>query len=302
MKPRKQGGSLNNMWHGLGRQHIEIPKPVLKSKIHHNQWLNQLYVISLGYYPNANRHYTYRKEGLGENIFFYCVDGVGWYTIKDKAYKVYPNEFFILPKNMEHSYGSDDKNPWTIYWVHFGGDALSVFNSMNIVRHHFKPHHVKASKEIIAVFTKMYKALEAGYSIENLMFANMCLMEFVSLFLYQEKHFISEAPVKTDCVDSAIAYMQKKLCENITLEDLSKESNYSVSRFSNLFRQKTGYAPIDYFIQMKMQRASQQLDFTDKSIKDIAYGLGFDDPYYFSRMFKKVIGMSPLKYRAVKKG
>jgi AraC-like DNA-binding protein len=52
---------------------------------------------------------------------------------------------------------------------------------------------------------------------------------------------------------------------------------------------------------MKMQKASQQLDFTDKSVKDVAMSLGFDDPYYFSRRFSKIIGLSPTKYRAIKK-
>jgi AraC-like DNA-binding protein len=52
---------------------------------------------------------------------------------------------------------------------------------------------------------------------------------------------------------------------------------------------------------MKMQKASQQLDFTDRSIKDIALSMGFDDPYYFSKRFRKVIGVSPQKYRLLKK-
>ena len=69
----------------------------------------------------------------------------------------------------------------------------------------------------------------------------------------------------------------------------------------SLFKQKTGYAPIDYFIQMKMQKASQQLDFTDHSVKDIAMSMGFDDPYYFSKRFRKIIGLSPKQYRSLKK-
>lgn len=66
-------------------------------------------------------------------------------------------------------------------------------------------------------------------------------------------------------------------------------------------KQKTGHSPIDYFFQMKMQKASQQLDFTNRSVKDIAMSMGFDDPYYFSKRFKKITGMSPRKYRTVKK-
>ena len=58
---------------------------------------------------------------------------------------------------------------------------------------------------------------------------------------------------------------------------------------------------MDYFMQMKIQQACQLLDFTDRSIKDIAITMGFDDPYYSSKRFKQVIGLPPQRYRAVNK-
>ncbi|MES2774571.1 MAG: AraC family transcriptional regulator [Bacteroidota bacterium] len=301
METGKSGGSHKNIWHGLGRQRIEIPKPILKSRIYNNQWLKQLYICSLGYYPKAVGHYTYRKKGLPENFLFYCVDGSGWYKVGDKQYQVNANEFFILPNNTEHTYGSDENDPWSIYWVHFGGDMLTFFNSMNVVKEHVRPMSIKNNSEVFSLFSKIYKTLQKGYSTDNLIFANMCLSHFLTLFIYNSKHTVEIVSDKNDCVDSAIAYMQLHIDGNISLDELSKVNNYSTSRFSNLFKQKTGYAPIDYFIQMKMQKACQHLDFSDKSIKSIAYTLGFDDPYYFSRRFRKVIGMSPIKYRAIKK-
>jgi AraC family transcriptional regulator of arabinose operon len=301
MEINKSAGSHKNVWHGLGRQRIEIPKPILKSRILNNAWLKQLYICSLGYYPKAVGHYTYRKKGLPENFLFYCVDGCGWYKIGDKQYQVNTNEFFMLPRNEEHAYGSDEKHPWSIYWVHFGGDMLAFFNEMNVVKEHVKPMSIRNNSEVFALFSKIYKTLQNGYSTDNLIFANMCLSHFLTLFIYNSKHTVDVASDKTDCVESAIVYMKKHIDGNISLDELSKVNNYSTSRFSNLFKQKTGYAPIDYFIQMKMQKACQQLDFSDHSIKSIAYTLGFDDPYYFSRRFRKVIGMSPNKYRAIKK-
>ncbi|HEY5773238.1 MAG TPA: AraC family transcriptional regulator, partial [Chitinophagaceae bacterium] len=128
---------------------------------------------------------------------------------------------------------------------------------------------------------------------------NMCLSEFLTLFIYNSRHYEPTANDKIDCVDSAILFMQEHINDNISLGDLSSQYNYSVSRFSNLFKQKTGYAPIDYFVQMKMQKACQQLNFTTRSVKDIAFSMGFDDPYYFSKRFRTVIGMSPKKYRAM---
>lgn len=301
MNAKNKEGSHKNIWYGIGRQRIEIPKMVLKQKVQPNALLNQLYVCSLGYYPNARGHYTYRKKGLPENFLFYCVDGAGWYQIGDKKSEVGPNQFFILPQNVEHAYGSADDNPWSIYWIHFGGESLPQMNLLQAVQKHFKPFYIKSSSEIITMFSRMYKALELGYSTDNLIFANLCLPHFLSLFIYNAKHTTVSPNDKLDVVDSAILYMQEHINENISLQDLSSHYNYSASRFSSLFKQKTGYAPIDYFIQMKMQKASQQLDFSTSSVKDIALSMGFDDPYYFSKRFRKIIGLSPKQYRSQKK-
>ena len=296
MKNVNKLGSHKNIWYGLGRQRIEIPRPVLKSRVMNNSLLKSLYICSLGYYPKASGHFTSRKKGLPENFLFYCIDGKGWYRIEDKQYEVKANEFFILPQNVSHAYGSSEEDPWSIYWIHFGGEQLPFFNSLYTIQTHFKPYHVKGSEAISSSFTRMYKALELGYSTDNLMFANICLSHFISLFIYNSKHF-EVVDENINCVDKAILYMQDHVNETISLNDLSKLYHYSPSRFSSLFKQKTGYAPIDYFLQMKMQKASQQLDFTKQSIKEIALNFGFDDPYYFSRRFTKVIGMPPTKYR-----
>jgi hypothetical protein len=98
MEQSQKTGSHKNIWHGLGRQRIEIPRSVLKSKVLNHEWLRRFYVCSLGYYPRARGHYTYRKKGLPENFLFYCVDGCGWYKIGDNRYEVGPNECFILPQ------------------------------------------------------------------------------------------------------------------------------------------------------------------------------------------------------------
>ena len=65
-----KGGSHKNIWYGLGRQRIEVPKPVLKSRVLNNPILKQLYISSLGYYPKAAGHYTFRKKGYLKTSFF----------------------------------------------------------------------------------------------------------------------------------------------------------------------------------------------------------------------------------------
>ena len=75
-------GSHKNIWYGAGRQRIEIPKTILKSRVNSNSLLRHLHICSIGYYPKAKDHFTYRKKGLPENFLFYCVDGNGWFQIE----------------------------------------------------------------------------------------------------------------------------------------------------------------------------------------------------------------------------
>lgn len=137
------------------------------------------------------------------------MDGHGWFNIGGQQYEVGPNEFFILPQNKEHAYGSSIEHPWSIYWIHFGGDALPELNNIQAVQKHFKPEYFKSSAEIISIFNKIYKTLQLGYSIDNLLFANMCLTHFLTLFIYNARHFETTDSDKLDCVDKAILYMRR---------------------------------------------------------------------------------------------
>jgi len=98
-------------------------------------------------------------------------------------------------------------------------------------------------------------------------------------------------------VELSINYMQENISQLLTLEDIARSVNFSASHYSALFRKKTGFAPIEYFNHLKIQKACQYLLYTELRIKEIADKLGIEDPYYFSRMFAKLMGQSPLQYR-----
>jgi AraC-like DNA-binding protein len=91
--------------------------------------------------------------------------------------------------------------------------------------------------------------------------------------------------------------MWRHLNEPLRVSTLSALSGLSVSLFSSLFKCATGYAPIQFFIRLRMQRACELLRETTLSIKEVADSLGYDDPFYFSRIFKSVNGVAPSYYR-----
>ena len=93
--------------------------------------------------------------------------------------------------------------------------------------------------------------------------------------------------------------MKVNIEKRLTTTEIATHFQYSPSHYTALFKKKTGLSPIDYFIKMKIHYACQLLCQNDLKIKEIAEKLGYDDPYYFSRLFKQVMNKSPKDYRDI---
>ena len=91
--------------------------------------------------------------------------------------------------------------------------------------------------------------------------------------------------------------MQQNLSNTLTLNDIAQSACLSVSFFSRKFKQDTGYAPIEYFNYLRIQKSCQLLHFSKLRINEVALQIGIDDPFYFSRLFKQQMGISPVNYR-----
>lgn len=97
-------------------------------------------------------------------------------------------------------------------------------------------------------------------------------------------------------------YMKNNLPQKLSLEDIAGHVGYSPSHFGQVFLKKTGQTPLNYFNQLKIQKACQLLDFSELKIKEIAEELGFYDQYHFSKVFFKQIGEPPTQYKKRNKG
>ena len=96
---------------------------------------------------------------------------------------------------------------------------------------------------------------------------------------------------------NVIRYMYKHLNENLTLKMIVDEFELSRSYLNSIFQKYTRHAPLDFFIHLKMKKACAMLRTTDMYIYEVAQNLGYSDQYYFSRVFKNVVGMSPKDYK-----
>lgn len=279
-----------------GQRAIVLPRKILELSAH-TPPVSALFVTDLGFYPRAAYHYRERPHGISQNILIYCIEGRGWLEVPAGKFEVNPNEFLLIPADMPHKYGADEKNPWTIYWAHFKGEQSSYFASLLTRQHKQFVNYALFLEERIRVFDSIYRALEGGYSPDNLVYSSVTFTYFLTSLTFADKVASAQHNLTKDAVDLSIEYMQNHLDKALTLESIASEINLSVSHYSNVFRKKTGYSPVVYFNHLKIQHACQYLQFTTLRINEIATKLGIEDPYYFSRMFTKLMGISPVEYR-----
>lgn len=284
-----------------GEKSLVIPRMVLE-KMRDNDISEKLYITDIGYYPRAKHHFREREKGCEQFIFIYCAEGRGRYNLKDTNYKVDTGEFFILPKNIKHKYAANEDKPWSIYWVHFKGKLAKSFFNKFYAKNKNKPVFIEYLDERIGMFYEIFDNLEMGYSKNNILYANICFYRFLASFLFPNQFYQVRKEKVADTIDDSIYYMKENLNRDIALGELAEYANLSKSHYSRLFKEKTGWSPIAYFNHLKIKKACQILDTSDKRINQISYQLGFNDPYYFSRLFKKIMGVSPRYYRRKQRG
>ena len=95
-----------------------------------------------------------------------------------------------------------------------------------------------------------------------------------------------------------LSFIHKNYDRNLSIEQLALQEHLSPSRFRALFRECTGLSPTDYLTVLRINRARQLMGQTDLSVGEVASAVGYQDQLYFSRIFKKHTGQSPLDYRA----
>ncbi len=279
-----------------GQKLIAIPRQVINSKCAKNELINALYITDIGYYPKARHHYMERTQGAEQYILIYCHEGKGEVQIRNRKYKMEADDYIIIPMKAAHSYTADEKDPWSIYWVHFKGTTAAKIASA-IEKKNGLQGFIRFKEKSLELFTEIYTQLEKGYSNDNLICANMCAWHFFSTFLYNDKYDLSGKLSNKDSIDLAIDYLSNHTDSTITLEEIAQEVNLSPSHFSYLFKKKTGFSPMEYFNHLKVQKACQYLLFTKLRIKEISQEVGIEDQNYFSRLFTKVMGLPPNEYR-----
>ncbi|WP_234123077.1 AraC family transcriptional regulator [Clostridium hydrogenum] len=240
--------------------------------------------------------------------FSFVLSGETSYIVNDILYTVTKGQLMAFNPGVYHS---EIVNKYENFnELHIGIKNINIrnFPQNYITKENFLGvfNFKKYEKEFYNCCTELVKEHakhEPGYEL-----VLKCLsMKLLILFLretYSEesrkeiKQCNFELSEKSNIVKEIISYMNNNYMQNISLYKLSKNMYLSPVYISKIFKEQTGVSPINYLIKIRLEKAVHLLIGTNLSVKTIAKSVGYNDAYYFSKLFKKYYNCSPSRFKA----
>ena len=227
---------------------------------------------------------------------FYIVGGRGRFQIQDQLYPVDASNLVIINPNVTHTEVSLNAQPLEYIVLGIEGIELSADDNSNgqfSILGHFE------SLEISGCLRNILREMEQ----KNPGYEDVCqaymeiliirLMRNIALSVPAEPHVISG---NRQCA-AVRRYIDIHFKESLTLEQLAAEAHMNKYYLSHLFKREYGFSPINYMISRRIEESKYLLSETDLSMSQIAQLLGFSSLSYFSQVFRKTQGVSPMEFR-----
>lgn len=284
-----------------GQRIVVLPRSVL-AQAARQPLLRGLLPTDVGYFPRAKGHLRERTRGADQAIFIHCAHGAGWCELAGTRHAIRPREILVIPPGTPHAYGADAAHPWSIHWFHAQGELVGEFLRALKITSEQPLLRLSAGTQFMPLFEEVLDTVEHGYTTQQLVCAAQALGHLLAVLLREQDEPNQRQPTRAQCIARTIDYMKEHLRQPLPLDTLAALANLSRSRYAALFKEQVGYAPIDYFIRLRMHHACQLLDTTELTVKEVAAEVGYDDPLYFSRVFRTVNDQTPTDYRKAHKG
>lgn len=242
------------------------------------------YFIDCGIEYN-NQNYYHERENYMAYMITYTISGNAQLFYKGKKYILCPGDLCIINLQNKSIIKVLDNNHWEIYFIHVIGanidDIYHCFtNSCGHIKHSFNP---KIMAETVTKLLDGCSIYEGSSAIYNL------LMDIL----------LQSSSVKNDAfgISKAITYIYDNYKDELSIEDICQEINFSKYYFIRQFKEKTGVTPKQMILELRMKKACEMLSSTNESLSTIANSCGFKSTKNLHYAFEKYYGISPTNYK-----
>ena len=236
---------------------------------------------------------TNRSQGRQDYYLMYMLQGELEARAENAQMKLGAGDLIFFPPEKGYMYQLTRPEKMVYLWIHFTGGACKerlaeLGLEMCRVYH---PIHGDELEEEIEALHRLLISRPPFYEQEGNARLELLLAHFARYVQPQEVH------IPPDRLQRSLEHLQRHYGEKIALERLAGMEYLSVSRYAALFHQLTGRSPQQYLIDLRLSNACQLLRETDLSISEVARRVGYEDALYFSRLFKRYMGVSPRAFR-----
>ena len=239
---------------------------------------------------------TYWQKGRRDYQILYVANGKThfWFDGKEEIVSASHMVLYKTEEIQKYVYYLED-NP-EVFWIHFtGSDVKNIlaYHGISLDEHVF---YCGVLPDYKALFRKIIQELQlCRYGYEDYIAS---LLNDILLLVDRQQHEQKKATGNVqEQIERAAAYFNENYNTKISIDDYAESLHISTNWFIHNFKQYAGMSPAQYILSLRMVNAQSLLERTTYNIKEISEIVGYENPLYFSRVFKKEIGKSPAQYR-----
>lgn len=249
---------------------------------------------ALYFYPtlcgqySCDTHYIVNRQGHENPLLLFIRNGMLRLQYEGQIYHAGKGDIILLDCSRPHCYEAEENVDFL--YLHFDGS-----NAHALVQDITMDSPLLRKEENVLVGERLYDLIQSyrRHGIENEIESSMRIYQLLMLLaMPPERMTRRDTPV-----NQTVDYIRAHVGESITLQSLADMAHLSACHYSHAFKQQTGFSPMEYVINTRLEKAKMLLLQTTMPIIDIAYEVGYESGSSLSSLFIKKVGCSPREYR-----
>ncbi|MDR1414647.1 MAG: AraC family transcriptional regulator [Odoribacteraceae bacterium] len=248
-------------------------------------------------HPSGYHFNVAQGRVLREYQLLYISGGQGYFSSpRTRQQPIGKGNLLLLVPGEWHTYHPDPHTGWNEYYIGFEGKTIDNIFEKGILRKESTVIEVGFNDDLVKHYQQAIQLARADKRSTQQYLAGI-VTYLIGMVCYISRNSISEPGQIEQKIIQAKVIMQENIFKEIDPETIARELNLSYSWFRKEFKNYTGHSPAKYFQELKIGKAKELLLTTSRSVKEIAFMLGYGSTGYFSVLFKKCAGHTPLDYR-----
>lgn len=239
---------------------------------------------------------TLRPYGRKDYQLIYVSSGKAHFYFNNEEKELQAGHFVLYrPGDSQHYIYYGNEQP-EVYWTHFTGSEVAQILEYYGLFSDDCIHYTGTALE----YAQIFRQIISEFQVRKPHFERLLVLLLEQLFLLIHRHTEENKHINNRLqkeIENAVLYFNENFYTTVNIGQYALSKHMSTCWFIRSFKQYTGMTPVQYITSLRLANAQSLLESTDYSVNEIAAIIGYDNPLYFSRIFKKHMGKAPSHYR-----